>query len=165
MRFMMLMIPRVYQGAEGANVASDFAPSADAVRKMTRFNERLAHAGVLIALDGLHPPAKGVRVQFRQGEVQVSDGAFTGSSGVLGGYWMIQAGSLQDAVEWARQCPAGDGDVVEIRQVFDDSDFPEDVRTAAESPAVKAALEERERQAPAPLRTSGAAARAPSPSA
>ena len=61
---------------------------------------------------------------------------------------MIRAGSLQDAVEWARQCPAEDGDVIEIRQVFGDSDFPEDVRRAAESPAVKAALEGQARTAP-----------------
>ena len=60
---------------------------------------------------------------------------------------MIRAESLQDALEWARQCPAGDGDVIEIRQVFDDADFPEDVRKAAESPAVKAALEEQARTA------------------
>ena len=148
MRFMLLMIPEVYQGAAGGNVAPDFAPSADAVQKMTRFNERLAQAGALIALDGLHPPGGGVRVQFRGGKTEALDGPSTGSNGVLGGYWMIRAGSLQDAVEWARQCPAEDGDVIEIRQVFDDSDFPEDVRRAAESPAVKAALEGQARTAP-----------------
>jgi hypothetical protein len=67
---------------------------------------------------------------------------------VLGGYWMIQAGSLQDAVEWARRCPAEDGDVIEIRQVFDASDWPEDVRKAAGSPTVKAAIQKQARQAP-----------------
>jgi hypothetical protein len=147
MRFMMIMIPKVYQGAEGRNVAPTFAPSVDAVLKMTRFNERLAHAGVLIVGDGLHPPGEGVRVLFRQGKGRVIDGPFTESNGVLGGYWMIHAGSRHDAVEWARQCPAEDGDVIEIRQVFDDSDFPEDVRKAAESPAVKAALEQQARTA------------------
>ncbi len=142
MRFMMLMIPRVYQGAEGRNVGPAFAPSADAVQKMTRFNERLAQAGALLALDGLHPPANGARVRFRGGKAEVADSPFAGTNGVLGGYWMIRAGSRQEALEWARQCPAEDGDVIEIRQVFDDSDFPEDVRKAAESPAVKAALEQ-----------------------
>ena len=148
MRFMMLMIPKVYQGPVGATVAPDFAPDADAVQKMTRYNERLARAGALFALDGLHPPAHGARVRFMEGKAEVTAGSLPESTGVLGGYWMIRAESLQDAVEWARQCPAGDGDVIEIRQVFDDSDFPEDVRKAAESPAVKAALEEQARAAP-----------------
>ena len=77
---------------------------------------------------------------FGEGKAEVADGSLPESNGVLGGYWMIRAESLQDALEWARQCPAEDGDVIEIRQVFDDSDFPDDVRKAAESPAVKAAL-------------------------
>ena len=140
MRFMMLMIPKVYQGAEGRNVAPSFAPSADAVQKMTRYNERLAKAGALIALDGLHPPGHGARVRFQGGKAEVADAASAGTNGVLGGYWMIRAGSQQEALEWARQCPAEDGDVIEIRQVFDDADFPEDVRKAAESSTLKAAL-------------------------
>jgi hypothetical protein len=142
MRFMMLMIPKVYQGAEGRNVSPAFAPRADAVQEMTRFNERLARAGALIALDGLHPPADGARVRFRGGKAEVVDSPFAGTNDVLGGYWMIKAGSRQEALEWARQCPAEDGDVIEIRQVFDDSDFPEDVQKAAESSTVKAALEQ-----------------------
>jgi hypothetical protein len=146
MRFMMLMIPKVYQGMAGRNVASDFSPSADAVQKMTRFNERLAKAGALIALDGLHPPGEGVRVQFRGGKTEVLDGPSTGSNGVLGGFWLIRAASVQDAVEWARQCPTEDGDVIEIRQVFDDTDFPQDVQRAADSPTVRAALEEQASQ-------------------
>ena len=158
MRFMMLMIPKVYQGAQGRKVAPDFAPSADAVQSMTRYNERLARAGALIALDGLHPPANGAQVRFKEGKAEVAIGSHPESNGVLGGYWMIRAESLQDALEWARQCPAEDGDVIEIRQVFDDSDFPDDVRKAAESPAVKAALEEQ-------LTPSRATARAPSPAA
>lgn len=147
MRFMMLMIPKVYQGAEGKNVGSDFAPSAEAVQKMTRFNERLVQAGALIAGDGLHPPREGVRVQFRRGETEVVNGPAAGSNPVLGGYWMIRAESLRDAVEWARQCPAEEGDVIEIRQVFDDSELPQYVQRAADSPAVRAALEEHARTA------------------
>jgi hypothetical protein len=145
MRFMMLMIPKVYQGAEGRSVAANFAPNADAVQRMTRFNERLAQAGALIALDGLHPPDRGVRVRFVGSRVEVMDGPITGSNEVLGGYWMIRAGSLQEAVEWARQCPAEDGDVIEIRQVFDAADWPEDVRKAAESAGVKTALDQQAR--------------------
>ena len=71
---MMLMIPGVYQGAKGRNVAPDFAPSADAVQNMTRYNERLARAGALIALDGLHPPAHGARVRFPGGKAEIEAG-------------------------------------------------------------------------------------------
>jgi hypothetical protein len=116
---------------------------SEAVHRMTRYNERLAQAGALIALDGLHPPEKGVRVSFRRGKAQVTDGPFTESKGVLGGYWVIQAGSMQEAVEWARQCPAEDGDVIEIRQVFDASEWPEAARKAAQSAAVQSALDNR----------------------
>jgi hypothetical protein len=147
MRFMMLMIPKVYQGTDGKSPADDYAPSAEAVEKMTRYNERLAQAGALIALDGLHPPGKAARVSFRAGEVQVTDGPFTEAKEVLGGYWMIQAESGQGAVEWARRCPAGDGDVIEIRQVFDASDWPEDARKAAESTTVQAAVDGHARRA------------------
>src|SRR5512136_617345 len=113
MRFMMLMIPSVYQGAEGGKIEADFTPSADAVERMTRYNEELARAGALIALDGLQPPERGARVSFRGGKARVTDGPFAESKEVLGGYWLIRANSRQEAVEWARQVPAEDGDVVE----------------------------------------------------
>ena len=147
MRFMMLMIPKVYQGSKGRGAAADFTPSPEAVQKMTRYNERLAKAGALIGLDGLHPPEKGARVSFRGGKAQVTDGPFAESKEVLGGYWLIRANSRQEAVEWARQVPAEDGDVVEVRQVFDDSDFPEETRKAAESKTVQAALDQQARPA------------------
>ena len=142
MRFMMLMIPKVYQGANGRNTAADFTPSPEAIKRMTRYNERLAQAGALIALDGLHPPEKAARVRFRGGKAQVTDGPFTESKEVLGGYWMIKAKSRQEALEWAKQVPADDGDVIEIRQVFDPSDWPEDARKASESSVVQAALDQ-----------------------
>lgn len=78
MRFMMLMIPRVYQGKEGERVPPDFAPSADDVARMTKYNEDLAKAGVLIGLDGLHPTAQGARVAFRGGKPAVTTGPFAG---------------------------------------------------------------------------------------
>lgn len=141
MRFMMLMIPGVYQGAEGKNVGSDFAPSAEDVAKMTKYNEDLAKAGVLISLDGLQPIAKGARVSFPGGKAKVTDGPFTEAKEVLGGYWMIQVNSKDEAVDWAKRCPARGGDIIEVRQVFEMSDFPSDVRDAGESATVKAAVE------------------------
>jgi hypothetical protein len=137
MRFMMLMIPKVYAGPTEPN----FTPPADAVERMTKYNEQLAKAGVLMSLDGLHPPEAGARVRYAGGKVTVTDGPFTESKEVLGGYWMIQVKSRAEAIEWARRIPADDGDVVEVRRVFDMADFPADVQAAAESPAVRAQLD------------------------
>lgn len=140
MRFMMLMIPAVYQGEAGKNVGPDFAPSPEAVERMMKYNEQLAKSGALISLDGLHPPARAARVSFNGGKAALATGPST-SNDVLGGYWMIRAESREEAIEWARRVPGEDGDVIEVRQVFDEEDFPEEVRKAAESPTVKAALE------------------------
>lgn len=140
MRFMMLMIPKVYQGNNGKSLSEDFAPGADDVAKMTKYNEDLAKSGALISLDGLQPLTKGARVSFPKGKPTVTDGPYTESKEVLGGYWMIQVKSKQEAVEWARRIPAQDGDIVEVRQVFEMTDFPADVQKAAESSTVRAEL-------------------------
>jgi hypothetical protein len=145
MRFMMVMIPRVYQPdtPPGEQAGDGFAPPAEAVAKMMRYNEELAKAGVLIALDGLHPGSKGVRVSFAGGKPKVTAGPFTGAKEVIGGYWMIEAKSKEEAVGWATRCPAADGDVIEVRQVFEASDFPRDVRIAADNATVRERLEKR----------------------
>ena len=147
MRFMMLMIPGVYQGKKGRKIAADFAPSAEMVEKMTKFNEELAKAGALISLDGLHPPVAGARISFPGGRPKVMDGPFTESKEVLGGYWMIEAKSREEAIEWAKCVPALEGDVIEVRQVQEISEFPEEVQRAADSTAVKAQIEKHERSA------------------
>jgi len=145
MRFMMMMIPRLYQPdtPPGEKAGEGFAPPAEAVARMMKFNEELAKAGALIALDGLHPSSKGARVAFSGGKPKVTDGPFTEAKEVIGGYWMIQAKSKEEAVGWARRCPAADGDVIEVRQVFEMSDFPLDVRKAADNPTVQAEIEKR----------------------
>ena len=127
MRFMMLMIPGGY-----ASAAPDAMPSAEAVQAMMKYNEELKRAGVLLALDGLHPPSSGARVSFKRGKPTVTDGPFPEVKEVLGGYWMIDVRSREEAIEWARRCPASDEDVIEIRRVHEMSDFPEDVQKAAE---------------------------------
>lgn len=124
MRFMMLMIPNVPDEA-------DWSPSAEAVGAMSKYNDELGKAGVLLALDGLQPPSKGARLAFSDGKPSVTDGPFSEAKEVVGGYWMIQVRSKEEAVEWASRCPAADGDVIEVRQVFEMSDFPEDVQQAA----------------------------------
>jgi hypothetical protein len=125
MRFMMLMIPKGYETAAPGTV-----PDAKAVERMMKYNEDLQKAGVLLALDGLHPPSMGARVSFKGGKPTVADGPFTEAKEIVGGYWMIQAKSREEAIEWARRCPAGDNDVVEVRQVQETTDFPEDVQKA-----------------------------------
>ena len=143
MRFMMIMIPKVYQpdAPPGERAEEGFAPPPEAVAKMMMFNEELTKAGALIALDGLHPSSKGARVAFAGGKPKVTDGPFTEAKEVIGGYWMIQTKSKAEAVEWARRVPAADGDVIEIREVFEMSDFPPDVQKAADNPTVRAQVE------------------------
>jgi hypothetical protein len=126
MRFMMLMIPKGYEQAAPGTV-----PDAKAVKAMMKYNESLQQAGVLLALDGLHPPSMGARVSFPGGKAKVTDGPFAEAKEVVGGYWMIQVKSKEEAVEWASRCPASENEVIEIRQVQEMSDFPADVQEAA----------------------------------
>jgi hypothetical protein len=126
MRFMMLMIPRGYESAAPGTV-----PDAGAVQAMMKYNESLQQAGILLALDGLHPPSMGARVSFPGGKPKVTDGPFAEAREVIGGYWMIQVRSKEEAIEWASRCPAGPNEVIEIRQVQEMSDFPADVQEAA----------------------------------
>ena len=126
MRFMMLMIPKGYEMASPGTI-----PDAKAVSAMTKYNESLKKAGVLLALDGLHPPSMGARVSFKGGKPKVIDGPFAEAKEVLGGYWMIQVKSKAEAIEWASRCPGSDNEVIEIRQVMELADFPADVQAAA----------------------------------
>ena len=145
MKFMMMMIPRVYQPNTPAaeRAGEGFTPPSDAVAKMMKYNEELTKAGALIGLDGLHPVFKGARVAFTGSKAKVTDGPFIESKEVIGGYWLIQTKSKEEAVEWARRVPAADGDVIELRQVFEMSDFPEDVKKAADNPTVRAQVNQR----------------------
>ncbi|RDZ28202.1 YciI family protein [Lysobacter silvisoli] len=126
MRFMLLMIPKGYEHA-----APDAMPEADRVAAMMKFNEDLQNAGVLVGLDGLHPPSSGARVSFAGGKAKVVDGPFSEAKEVLGGYWMIRVNSRQEAIEWASRCPGSDNEVIEVRQVQEFDDFPADVQQAA----------------------------------
>jgi len=126
MRFMMLMIPKRYEMA-----AAGTLPDAKVVEAMARYNQSLKKAGILLALDGLHPPSMGARVSFAGGKATATDGPFAEANEVLGGYWLIQVKSKEEAVEWAKRCPAGDGNVIEVRQVQEMADFPPEVQKAA----------------------------------
>lgn len=126
MRFMLLMIPKGYESADPGAI-----PDAKAVEAMMKYNEALQQAGVLITLDGLHPPSMGARVTFAGRNPKVTEGFFPDVKEVLGGYWMIQVNSKEEAISWASRCPASDNETIEIRQVQEFTDFPGDVQQAA----------------------------------
>jgi hypothetical protein len=119
MRFMVLMIPKGYEKAEPSAL-----PSAEMIAEMMKYNEALTKAGVLLALDGLYPPAQAQRLHFANHKATIVDGPFAEAKEAIGGYWVIQVKSKAEAVEWASRCPAQDGDVLELRQIQDISDFP-----------------------------------------
>jgi hypothetical protein len=124
MRFMMFMLPNLPQDA-------DWTPSAEAVAEMSKYNDTLAKAGVLLDLSGLHPQNEGVRVTFADGKRTVTDGPFTEAKEVIGGYWLIDVKSKDEAVEWASRCP-GQACAIEVRQIFELDEFPPDVQAAAQ---------------------------------
>jgi hypothetical protein len=121
MRFMMFMYPGIEE--------KDWTPSAEAVEAMSRYNEELRKAGMLLSLDGLQPPSEGGVVSFEDGKATITDGPFAETKEVVGGYWLIQARSKEEALEWASRCP-GENCKIEVRRVFEMEDFPEDVRDA-----------------------------------
>jgi hypothetical protein len=125
-RFMMLIIPNITdEEYERPLTAEDVAP-------MGKFNETLAQAGVLLSVDGLHPASKGARVTAAGSKKTVTDGPFTEAKELVGGYWLIDVKSKEEAVEWATRAPINDGDVIEVRQVAELSDFDEDVQEAVQ---------------------------------
>ena len=126
MRFMMLMIPLGYESAP-----PDVQLDPERVSAMMKYNQALKDAGVLITLDGLHPPSTGARVSFASGKPVVTDGPFTEAKEVLGGYWMIDVRSREEAIAWAKRCPASNNEIIEIRQVQEMSDFSPEVQQAA----------------------------------
>ncbi len=135
MRFLMLMIPAVYQpGAPDPDkVVQTMDP--EKVARMMKLNEDLHAAGALIALDGLHPLSRGARISYKGGKPVVTDGPFAEVKEVIGGYWIIKADSKDEALGWARRIPAEDGDIVEVRQIQEMSDFSDEVVDAAKSSA------------------------------
>lgn len=142
MRFMMLMIPKGYETADPNEV-----PPADRIAEMMKYNESLQKAGILLSLDGLHPPASGARVSFDAGKPMVTDGPFAEVKECLGGYWMIDVKDQATAIEWAKKCPATPNEMIEIRQVQAMEDFPEDVQQAAAGfDEMQAATERKDRK-------------------
>jgi hypothetical protein len=124
MRFMILMYP-------GPKAETGALPDAAVVAAMMKYNEELVRAGVLLASDGLQPSAKGARIRSSGGKRTVIDGPFSESKELLGGYWLIQVRSREEAVEWATRVPLADDEMVELRQVHELADFPADLQALA----------------------------------
>lgn len=126
MRFMLFVIPGKRAAYEGGAM-----PDVELIAAMSKFNEELSRSGALLAADGLHPSARGARIEFNQGKAIVTDGPFAESKELIGGYWLIEVESKEEALRWASRPPMEDGDVIELRQVFDMSDFSREAQEAA----------------------------------
>lgn len=125
MRVMMMVMPKGYDKA-----APGTMPDLESIARMRVYNESLQKAGVLLALDGVHPPSMGARISFEGGKPTVTDGPFSESKEVIGGFWMLQVRSMEEAKEWAKRCPAGEHEVLEIRPMIEFTDFPPEVQEA-----------------------------------
>ena len=117
MRFMMFMYPQIDE--------VDWNPSAEDVAAMSRYNEELQKAGMLLALDGLRPPSDGASVVFEGSEARVVDGPFTEAKELVAGFWIWKVNSLEEAIEWVKRCPHSHtvDSEIEIRQIFEMEDF------------------------------------------
>jgi hypothetical protein len=116
MRF-MIIVPG------DADTEAGVMPSEELLAEMGKYNEELAKAGVMLAGEGLHPTSKGARVRFDDSGTTVVDGPFTESKEIIAGFWLIQAKSREEAIEWVKRAPFGGGTQIEIRQVFEEDDF------------------------------------------
>ena len=119
MRFLMMMFPGGYGNAKPGTL-----PELRDIERMRRYNDQLQKAGVLLALDGVHPPSRGgARVTFKGGKSRVTDGPFPEAKEVIGGFWIIQVKSREEAIEWASRIPGSDTEMVEVRQLIEMTDF------------------------------------------
>ena len=119
MRLMVIVKATAKSEKEGA------LPDPQLMADMGRFNEELIKAGIVLAMDGLHPSSKGARVKFSGKSITVVDGPFTEAKELIAGFWIWKVKSLEEAIEWVKRCPnphAGDSEI-EIRQVFEMEDF------------------------------------------
>jgi hypothetical protein len=117
MRFLVMVKP------PPAAYEAGMMPSPELIAKMGAFNANLAKAGVLLAAEGLHPSSKGARISFSAGKPTVTDGPFAETKELVGGFWLIQVKSKDEAIEWLRRCPFEGDEEIELRQIHDVEDF------------------------------------------
>ena len=123
MRYMVFMIP----GAR-ARMEAGVMPDAGLVDRMMKFNEQLAKAKVLVALDGFHPTSHAARVRHANGDTLTTHGPFPYAGEIIGGYWLWNVKSRDEAISWAKKVPGEDGDVIELREIMEMEAFPEDIQ-------------------------------------
>jgi hypothetical protein len=126
MRFMMLL-PAPPEPLEKLTAV----PNKEIVTAMRKYNEEMKQAGVLLSAEGLHATSKGFRIKVSGGKKVVTDGPFTEAKEVIAGFWLIQVKSKEEALEWAKRCPLPENGLMEIRQVFENSDFPPELQKKA----------------------------------
>ena len=122
-------------------------PTPKLLAEMGKFNQELIQAGVMLAGDGLHPSSKGKRVKFSGQQRTVIDGPFTETKELVAGYWIWQVRSMEEAVEWLKRAPFGEGAEVEIRQVYEASDFPAEILPSEDAAREQALRDELQRKA------------------
>jgi hypothetical protein len=143
MRFMLLV-------KADQNTEAGVLPSKELVAAMGQFNEEMVRAGVLLAGEGLHPSSKGARLKFSGGERTVIDGPFPETKELVAGFWIIQVKSKAEAIEWASRVPFADDEVIEVRQVFETSDFPPEILPPEAAAREQAWRDEQQRKAAKP---------------
>lgn len=124
MRFMMMVIHEP--------AAPDSVSKVEAVAKMAEYNKSLQKAGVLLAVDGLFPPSTAARISYADGKATVTNGPFAETKEVIGGYWIIHVRSREEAIEWAKRAPLSNNEVIEVRQIRELPNLPEDVQKVGE---------------------------------
>jgi hypothetical protein len=107
------------------NSEAGVMPSTELLTAMGKFNEEMVKAGVMLAGEGLHPSSKGARIKYSGKERTVTPGPFSATSDLVSGFWLIQAKSRDEAIEWMKRAPFDGGAEIEIRQIFDAEDFGE----------------------------------------
>src|SRR4051794_22872248 len=120
MRFMMIV--KASKESEAGVL-----PSKELVAAMGKFNEEMMKAGVMLSGEGLHPSSKGARIAYSGEKRTVTQGPFSQTGELIAGFWVIQVKSRQEAMDWAARIPFTNGEVVEIRQIFEASDFPPEI--------------------------------------
>jgi hypothetical protein len=140
MRFMLLV--KATEDSEAG-----ILPSKELISAMGKFNEEMVKAGVMLAGEGLQASSKGARVSFNKGKPTVTDGPFAETKELVAGFWLIQAKSREEAIEWASRAPFQEGDVVEVRQIFETADFPSDILPPEEAAREEALRDQLQRNA------------------
>ncbi len=145
MRFMLLL--KANQDTEAGVL-----PGPEVFAAMGRFNEEMVKAGVMLGGEGLQPSSKGARITFSGPKPTVIDGPFTETKELIAGFWLIQTRSKEEAIEWAKRSPLGQGQEaeIEVRQIFEASDFPPESFPPEEAERERAVREELERKAGQP---------------